>query len=216
MVAIREVIEGAHKPYGLFHSTCTPLEELKRRGLRANAREGLLLHNLIRRLSARLCKDLEMLSAKYPRTSQSAYPLELDLTEQLAIAPQHYSGVVLTLEASDARLVGQSTSEPERKARALVEVARKHRPDVLEALMRSDGQETQQALKLLSLGPREPQWLVKLIQVPDKAEGFFSLLPEPILETSSLVRWYGRAELRPEARAILFNGVIPFECLKVL
>lgn len=217
MVAIREIIEGAHGPYGLYHATTSPLEELERRGVRALARESLLLHNLIRRLTARLSSELVALSKQYPcRTSDRDYPLELSLSEQVAMAPVHYSGVLLALDTTDAKWLARSLSEPERKARALMEFAREHAPYVLEALMRSDGMETEAALNRLDHSVRDRPVLLRLARIPDREDGFFAALSEPTLEANGLFRSHDRPVVRPEARAVWFNGTVPFECFEVV
>jgi len=43
------------------------------------------------------------------------------------------------------------------------------------------------------------------------------MFAEPWLDVNGLLRSYDRGfDLRPEGRAIWFNGTIPFDCLEVL
>jgi hypothetical protein len=217
MVAIREVIEGGHEPYGLYHTTTLHLDDIQRRGVRALARESQLLHKLIQRLTERLSTELDAQSKKYPcRTSERDYPLELSLSEQIAMAPVHYSGVLLALDANDAKWLAFALSEPERKARALTEFARQHAPHVLEALMRSDTMETEAALNRLDHSVTDPGVLLRLVRVPDREDGFFAALSAPTLEANGLLRSHDRPVVRPEPRAVWFNGTIPFECFEVV
>jgi hypothetical protein len=214
MVALREIIAGNCEPYGLFHATRVPLAELRQKGIRANARGRYEVHDLVERLLFRLGPLLSELPRQFEPVSNGYYPLGMSLVEQLATAPVHYSGVVFTLERADAQELAMARSEPERKARALVEVARKRAPEALEALMRSDGQATGMALKHLKEGEEGPYVLLRLIDVPE--DGFFSQLGEPTRDVTGMMRNLHGSEHRPEARAILFNGIVPPECFEVV
>jgi hypothetical protein len=172
MVALREIIAGNCEPYGLYHATRVPLAELRQKGIRAKALARYEIHDLVECLMSRLGPLLSDLKGKFEPVSNGYYPLGMGLVEQLATAPVHYSGVVFTLERADAQELAMARSEPERKARALVEVARKRAPEVLDFLMRSDGRATGMALEHLKEGEEGPYVLLRLNNVPE--EGFFS------------------------------------------
>jgi hypothetical protein len=214
MVALREIIAGNCEPYGLYHATRVPLAELRQKGIRAKALAPYEIHDLVERLISRLGPLLSDLKGKFEPVSNGYYPLGMSLVEQLATAPVHYSGVVFTLEKADAQELAMARSEPERKARALVEVARKRAPEVLDSLMRSDGRATGMALEHLKEGEEGPYVLLRLNNVPE--EGFFSQLGEPTRDVTGMMRNLHGSEHRPEARAILFNGIVPPECFEVV
>ncbi|MFM0378476.1 hypothetical protein PQQ72_15825 [Paraburkholderia strydomiana] len=217
MVAITKVIAGEESPYGLFHVTRTPLAKLREKGLRANALAEYSVHRLIERLQKRLAPVLEEVRSRCERTHQANYALELSLAEQLTIAPSHYSAILLALTQEDARLGMNDTSEPNRKARAMVEFARQFAPQAFERVTQMYKQDTNNALEALALVPDAPWHLLRLRSKPPFDDGFFALLAAPYLEVNGLMRSYDRGlDLRPEARAIWFNGVIPFDCLEVM
>jgi hypothetical protein len=214
MVALREIVEEGCQPYGLFHATREPLETLRQKGLRANAYDSHLVHDIVDRLTARLQPELAELRERPRPVSNDYFPLGMSLTEQFALAPIHYSAVVLTLEVSDAKGLVDAVSEPERKARALVQLARERTPDVLEAMRLAYSPQTWSALEALQKKPDGPYVLLRMKTVPE--DGFFSLLPSPLRPVQGMLRDYAESELRPQARAVLFNGIIPFDCLEVV
>jgi hypothetical protein len=214
MVALREIIAGNCEPYGLYHATRVPLAELRQKGIHAKALARYDIHDLVERLISRLGPLLSDLREQFEPVPNGYYPLGMSLVDQLAAAPVHYSGVVFTLERAEAQELAMARSEPERKARALVEVARKRAPEVLDSLMRSDGRATGMALKHLKAGEEGPYVLLRLIDVPE--DGFFSQLGEPTRDVTGMMRNLHGTEHRPEARAILFNGIVPPECFEVV
>jgi hypothetical protein len=216
MVAIVRIINCEEPPYGLFHVTRTPLAVLREKGLRANSHAAYAVHRLIHRLQKRLAPMLEETANRYRLAGGDTYPLELSLTEQLSIAPSHYSGVFLTLTQEDASIGLNETSEPNRKARAMVDFARQNAPHVFETVARLY-KDTAQALSALEEVPDAPWHLLRVRVKPPQEDGYFSMFAEPWLEVNGLLRSYDRGpDLRPEARAIWFNGTIPFDCLEVL
>jgi hypothetical protein len=217
MVAISRIIAGEERPYGLFHITSTPLPVLQKQGLRADSRAVYAVHRLIERLRARLAPLLEETAGRDRRVGDHTYPLELSVSEQLSIAPTHYSAVVLALTPEDAYACWHGGSEPERKARALVDFARRYAPRELETISRLYATDTEHAMDALHDATCDTPHLLRLCNSPPESEGYFALLVEPWLEVQGLLRSYDRgAELRPEARVIWFNGTIPFSCLDVL
>lgn len=217
MVAIAQIIAGEESPYGLFHATRTPVEKLRAKGLRANALGTYSVHRLIERLHRRLAPVLEEARNRYDRIQESYLPLELGLWEQLAVAPSHFSAVLLTLTQEDACLGAEAGSEPNRKAQALVDFARQFAPHVFETVMQMYDKDTVHALNTLNELSDSPSHLLRIRTKPEIEDGFFSLLAAPYLEVNGMMRSYARGpNLRPEARAIWFNGVIPFDCVEVL
>ncbi|SDC49039.1 hypothetical protein [Paraburkholderia lycopersici] len=217
MVAITRIIAGEEPPYGLFHLTHTPLEVLREKGLRANALAEYTVHKLIGRLQERIAPASKDAACRFARTHEDYYPLELSLWEQLSIAPPHYSGVLLSLTQDDALLGLNETSEPNRKLRAMIQFSRKFAPEALESIARFHDGDTAHALDILERATKTPWHLLRLREQPSLEDGFFSLLAQPFLEVNGILRSYDRGpDLRPEARAIWFNGNIPFECFEVL
>ncbi|MFM0083484.1 hypothetical protein [Paraburkholderia sediminicola] len=175
------------------------------------------MHKLIGRLQERMAPALEDTARRFTRTHEDYYPLELSLWEQLSIAPPHYSGVLLSLTRDDTLLGLNETSEPNRKVRAMLQFSQQFAPEALEAIARFHDGDTTHALDRLQRAPKTPRHLLRLREQPSLADGFFSLLAQPFLEVNGILRSYDRgADLRPEARAIWFNGIIPFECFEVL
>ncbi|WP_027803558.1 hypothetical protein [Paraburkholderia dilworthii] len=217
MVAITRVVAGDGSPSGLFHVTHTPLEVLRKKGLRANALAEYVVHRIIERLEEGLADALRDVALRFNRTHNDYYPLELSLREQLFIAPAHYSGVLLSLTKQDALLGLNETSEPNRKARAMIWFSRLFAPGVLELIARFHGDDTIHALSVLERVPETPSHLLRLREKPLLEDGFYSLLARPFLEVNGIIRRYdGGHDPCPEARAIRFNGTIPFECFEVL
>lgn len=217
MVAITRIIAGEEQPHGLFHLTHTPLDVLRERGLRANALADHSVHRLIRRLQERMATALEERARGFSRTHDDYYPLELSLWEQLSIAPTHYSGVLLSLTQDDALLGLNEASEPDRKMRALLQFSKQFAPEAFESIARFHDGDTAHALDRLERAPKTPGHLLRLREQPSLEDGFFSLLAQPFLEVNGILRSYDRGtDLRPEARAIWFNGIIPLECFEVL
>ncbi|MFM0009115.1 hypothetical protein [Paraburkholderia sediminicola] len=217
MVAITRIVAGDEHPYGLFHVTRTPLNVLRKKGLRANALAEYAVHRLIERLEEGLAPALRDAALRFNRTHKDYYPLELSLREQLSIAPAHYSGVLLSLTKEDGLLGLNETSEPNRKAHAMIQFSRQFAPGVLESIARFHEDDTAHALGILECVPGTPLHLLRLREKPLLEDGFFSLLAQPFLEVNGIMRRYdGRHDLRPEARAIWFNGIIPFECFEIL
>ncbi|WP_244815352.1 hypothetical protein [Caballeronia sp. Lep1P3] len=185
--------------------------------MRAQSRSVRAVHRLIERLQQRLAPLLDELAVRHRRTGDDTYPLELTLAEQLSIAPKHYSGVLLTLTVEDAAEAAHALSEPVRKARALVAVARQYAPEALQTVSRLYDTDTAHAFAALDEESTEPFQLLRLRAFPPEDEGYFAMFAEPWMEVEGLLRSYDRGpELRPEARAIWFNGTIPFACLDVL
>ncbi|KXU87153.1 hypothetical protein CR51_36070 [Caballeronia megalochromosomata] len=190
---------------------------LQAKGLRANSLAEYAVHWLIERLSTRLSPLLEAATRRHRRCHEPECPPELSLAEQLAIAPTHYSAVLLALTLEDARLGMDDASEPNRKARALLQFAECHAPDVVEAMERSDGRDFAHALEELEVQSDEPWHLLRMRRKPPEEEGYFAFLSRPWLEVNGLARSYDRGpDLRPEARAIWFNGTVPFDCLEIM
>lgn len=217
MVALTRIIDGEEQPYGLFCATRTPLEVLREKGLRANALGGYSVHRLILRLQERMAEALRDTAHRYNRTHEDYYPRELSLHEQLSLAPAHYSGVLLSLTREDAFLGLNETCEPNRKARALINFSRQFELNALESIARFHQDDTARPLGELDSVLEDPWHLLQLREKPSLQDGFFSLLAKPFLEVNGIMRNYGRgAELQPEARAIWFNGIIPFDNLDVL
>ncbi|APA84070.1 hypothetical protein BJG93_00620 [Paraburkholderia sprentiae WSM5005] len=217
MVALTRIIDGEEQPYGLFHVTRTPLKVLREKGLRANALGEYSVHRIILRLQERMAEALRETAHRYSRTHEDYYPRELSLQEQISIAPAHYSGVLLSLTREDALLGLNETCEPNRKARAMINFSQQFEPNALETIARFHQNDTVHALGVLDSVPEEPWHLLRLRERPSLQDGFFSLLAKPFLEVNGIMRDYGRgAELQPVARAIWFNGIIPFDNLDVL
>ncbi|RKE25177.1 hypothetical protein B0G76_6696 [Paraburkholderia sp. BL23I1N1] len=201
----------------VFHLTHTPLDVLRKKGLRANALADYTVHKLIGRLQERMAPALEETARRFTRTHGDYYPLELSLWEQLSLAPPHYSGVLLSLTQDDALAGLNETSEPNRKLRAMLQFSKQFAPEALESIARFHDGDTAHALGRLERAPATPGHLLRLREQPSLEDGFFSLLAQPFLEVNGILRNYDRgADLRPEARAIWFNGIIPFECFEVL
>jgi hypothetical protein len=217
MVAITRIIAGEEPPYGLFHLTHTPLDVLRKKGLRANALADYTVHKLIGRLHERMAPAVEGAARRFTRKHGDYYPLELSLCEQLSIAPPHYSGVLLSFTQDDALLGLSETSEPNRKLRAMLKFSQQFAPEALEPIARFHDGDTLRALDRLERTPKTPSHLLRLREQPSLEDGFFSLLAQPFLEVNGILRSCDRgAELRLEARAIWFNGIIPFECFEIL
>jgi hypothetical protein len=217
MVAIVEVIAGMEPPFGLYHATRAPLSVLQADGLRARSLANYAVHWLIERLSTQLSPLLEAAARRHRRCHEPEYPPELSLPEQLAIAPIHYSAVLLALTPEDARLGLDDASEPNRKARALLQFAECHAPDVVEAMERSDGRSLEHARMVLEAQTDRPWHLLRVRRKPPIDDGYFAYLARPWHEVNGLARSYDRGpELRPEARAIWFNGTLPFDCLEMM
>lgn len=216
MVAISRVIDGDEPPYGLFHVTAVPLGLLEEKGLRAQSKAPRVVHRLINRLQQGLAPLLTETAQRYRRINESTYPLKLSLVEQLSIAPDHYSAILLATTEQDAIKAGPAASEPIRKARALVKFARENALDILELVSRVYDTDTAQALSALEQPSSTPLHLLRVRSVPPEDDGYFSMFAEPWSDVNGLLRSYDRPEVRPEARALWFNGAIPFACLEVL
>jgi hypothetical protein len=212
MVALAEIIAGRHPPYGLFHATPTSPDLLRRYGLRATGEAPALIHQLVSQLSAGLRTKLVARVKNRFTIPDDYYPLEMPLFEQLARGQLNYGGIVFAFERSDVELLALSASEPERRARALRAFAEAHQPELLDELIRNKATQAQEALDLIDSHPADPYVVVRLTDTPPS--GFFSLLSTPERHIGGILRSYDRIELRPEARAVFFNGHVPPECIE--
>ncbi|MFL9981367.1 hypothetical protein [Paraburkholderia graminis] len=99
----------------------------------------------------------------------------------------------------------------------MLQFSKQFAPEALESIARFHDGDTAHVLDRLERAPKAPWHLLRLREQPSLEDGFFSLLAQPFREVNGILRNYDRgADLRPEARAIWFNGIIPFECFEVL
>jgi hypothetical protein len=215
MVRLRELIDGDCEQYGLFHATQTPMDELERTGLVPNQNAAAVLHTFVDQLTKALREQLDAPFNLLHVVREDHYPLEMSLSEQLARARLNYRGLILALDELDAVALVGSSSEPERRAKALRSFAKEKEPGLLERLQEAEkGDDIRAALELLDSRSSAPVVFLRLVKFP--TEGYFALLARPGNPVTDLLSLTRRHNPRPEARAILFNGVIPFSCLEII
>jgi hypothetical protein len=215
MVRLKDLIEGNCELYGLFHATQTPVGELERSGLVPNQNGAAVLDSFISNLTSALREHLDAPFDSVHGVRNDYYPLEMSLGEQLARTRLGYAGVILALDEWDAVTLAGSSSEPERRAKALRSFAEEKEPGLLERLKEgAGGEDIRAALELLDSKSLAPIVFLRLVKFP--TEGYFALLARPDSPVTDLLRLTRRDSPRPEARAILFNGVIPFSCFEVI
>jgi hypothetical protein len=106
-----------------------------------------------------------------------------------------------------------SSSEPERRVKAPRSFAKEKEPSLLERLQEGGKGGIRAALELLDSRSSAPVVVLRLVKFP--TEGYFALLARPDNPVADILR-LTRDKPRPEARAVLFNGVIPFSCLEII